>query len=543
MSSVPLSGSERAAQREKALIELGRGDVTSAYQLFKSVVDVDTEDSIAWLGLGECLEKMSSMKSAMHAYGQARRVDPNSYLAAHGLGRMLIALGHFKTAVNVLKDSVAHSPGSEAAWCDLGTALTNLKQYSDAEHSFQKAISLNPKYALSYLNLGTNFRERGAPEDAIGNYRKSLSLDPDSVHAATSLAATLSDVGDMDTAIEVVDQYLEHHPNDIEAHQNKALFLLRGGKLGAGFEEYEWRLRPSRFGIPIRPFQYPTWRGDKLKNRSLLIWLEQGIGDEILSLSIWNSFLHSDEGHRCIIESDLRLTDLIKRSFPFVTVVDRQTPPDYKTEKANLTCPAWSGARFLGVPPIYTSDKRHYLVADSAASSALRKKYERLAQGKAIVGLSWSSDARKGHLKTPPISSWDILMQDEDCFFVSLQHAPSEDDVTHLSEMSGGRFHIDTPAEAPVSFDDHASEISALDAIITISNSTAHLAGALGTPVATVVPSGYGGFWYWFRGRSDSPWYPSMRICRQPGPGVWPPAISSAHVWLKEILQTAQHLS
>ncbi|NKB43848.1 MAG: tetratricopeptide repeat protein [Alphaproteobacteria bacterium] len=533
MSVESIPNDELTAQREKALVELGNGNVEAAHQIFKLVVRANSEDSTAWIGLGECLEQMSNPMGAKSAYNQARRVNPESFLAAHGLGRSLIMLDRPQMAVAALKDAIALDPNSEATWCDLGTAYKNLQRYPDAEDSFHNALSLNPNFSLAHLNLGNCFREQGDLKKAIAHFEKALSLDPSSIHAVTNLAATVSDTGETDAAITVIDKHLKSHPDNVECHQNKALILLRAANLSDGFEEYEWRFQPSRFGVPVRPFPRPKWRGEPLEDRSLLIWLEQGIGDEILSLSIWKTLLNSEDGRRCIVECDPRLQDLLKRSFPLVTVVDRQTPPAARTKESDLTCAAWSGARFLDTTPAYSPDKHGYLVADRAAALALRKKYEGLAQGRTIVGLSWSSAARKGRLKTPPIASWDALLQDEDYFFVNLQHAPSEDDLAHLQDKSRGRFYVDKPPQASTNLDNHAAELSAVDAVVTISNSTAHLAGALGVAVATAVPSGYGGFWYWFRDRTDSPWYPSMRICRQTSPENWQSAISSAHEWLK----------
>ncbi|MDG2244655.1 MAG: tetratricopeptide repeat protein [Rhodospirillaceae bacterium] len=522
-----------AERRTLALGEFSKGNAASAQRLLEKILRSHPDDPETWVALGQCKENLGRHQDAVTAYQHAWKFNSKDARTAYHLGRLLIQLTRYSEAATILTAGVTLNPASEAMWCDLGTAQTSLRLFSDAENSYRHAAALNPRYTLAILNLGSCLREQARPEEAIACFKQALTLDSGSTEAVTRLATTLSDIGQIDIALDVLNQFLKARPGSVECHQNKALILLRAGRLGAGFEEYEWRLYPSPVSVTARPFPMPRWQGDSLKDRKLLIWLEQGLGDEILSLRQWNSFLNSSEGNQCIVECDRRLVEIIERSFPSVTVVARQTPAAQATKTADVTCPAWSAPHLLGAAATCANASKSYLTSDSAKKSAFRTKYRELARGRKVIGLSWSSKAQKGDLKTPQINDWDPIVGDQDYFFVSLQHAFSDDDVARLSAISEGRFYVDQSVDTTINFDDHAAQVSSLDATVTISNSTAHLAGALGVNVATLIPSGYGGFWYWFRDRLDSPWYSSMRVCRQNNAGHWPSAVADAHNWLK----------
>jgi tetratricopeptide (TPR) repeat protein len=533
MTKDPSTDTKVSVDLSEAWRALNTGDTSSARKIFEKAVHGDPSDPESWTGLGVCLERTLNYEAAANSYQRALTLEPNIFAAAHGLGRLLIHTDQSDKAISVLLKATDINPGSEAAWCDLGAAQLGLNQLSSAEESFLHALALNPNYVTAAVNLGACLRDQGKTNDAILAFQKALDIDPNFSPAVIRLAVALSDLGSVEESLNVLDQFLKIHPNDIACHQNKALILLRSGNFTDGFHEYEWRLYPTPLGVQMRPFSLPRWQGDDLESRKLLIWLEQGVGDEILSLSLWHQSLSEANQNQYIVECDPRLAPLIQRSYPTLQVVARQDPPAIETKTADLVCPAWSGARFLGAGLPHFSGADGYLSSDPITTATLRSKYEQLAQGRAVVGLSWSSGARSGNLKTPALENWGPLLANDSYFFVSLQHAPSTIDLITLSELSGREIYVDPDIDTTADLDGSAAQLAALDAAVTISNSTAHLAGALGVPVATIVPSGYGGFWYWLRNRTDSPWYPSMRVCRQKTPGHWPSAIAEACAWLE----------
>lgn len=523
------------SQLVNARQKLKAGKFIEAHHDFKGVIHVSPEEPRAWEGLGQSLERLGKPNEAVDAYARSTFLDPKNYMSTLHLGNLLIELNENEKAIAILSKAVDLNPSSAPALSNLATAYMNLRRFSDATINLHRALAYTPKSIPALLNLGTCMRENGKPELAVQIFENALSIDPDSLDAATRLGSTLSDLNKTDAAIEVLDQFIERHPQGAECHQIKALVLLRAGRLDDGLREYEWRHYPTKLGVPARPFAAPRWNGDDINDRTLLIWMEQGIGDELLSLSALHPHLSTPDKHAIMIECDSRICGLVRRSFQSVHIIPRQNPPSDETKFADISCPAWTAVRYLQADTNVPTEPRGYLQADSVTTSLLRSRYEQLAGGRKIIGLSWSSNSRTGKLKTPPPENWSRLLLDDRYFFISLQYSASADDASTLSNFSAGRFICDESVDTTNDLDQSAAQIAAMDAVITISNSTAHMAGALGVPVATVVPSGYGGFWYWFRERADSPWYPSMRICRQNTPGDWTHAIQEATDWLEQL--------
>lgn len=507
------------------------GKYSEARRKFDAALKENSDSARAWAGFGAANFRLKEFVTARTALRKSLLRDQGNWRVIHDYGRACLQLEEIEDAVQALTQAVTINPGAEAAWCDLGTAQMAIGAFADAEYSFRYAISINKKFAVAYHNLANCIRERGEIDDAIRGYRRALDADPDFSAAAIAYASTLSDAGRVQEALEVLNIFLARHPSDAQCHQHKGLILLRAGKLGEGFKEYEWRLTPTPDGVPVRPFSQPQWRRDQGSGKDILVWLEQGVGDEILSLHMLKDVIA--ETGPCMVECDPRLASIVTRSFKNITVIPRSDPPDPLTKTASAMLPIWSCGS------LYRSDlssfPHHdgYLLADRERTSSLRQKYATLAKGRKIVGVSWSSGGTRGRAKTPPLDVWHPLLEQDDVFFVSLQYAAANSDIETLATLSGRPIHLDQDVDQVNNIDAAAAQIAAMDATVTVSNTTAHLAGALGQPVATLLPSGFGGFWYWFRERTDSPWYPSMTLCRQSEPGNWETAMSRAVEWLR----------
>jgi tetratricopeptide (TPR) repeat protein len=524
-----------ARQLINARQKLKDGKFVEAYHGFKEVIHAHQDEPRAWEGLGHSLEKLGKLNEAVDAYTRSIFLDPKNYIATLHLGNLLIELNENEKAIVILSKAADLNPSSASTLSNLATAYMNLRRFSDAAINLHRALAHNPKSIPTLLNLGTCMRENGKPDLAAQIFENALSIAPDSLEAVTRLGSTLSDLNKTDAALEVLDTYIETHPQDAECHQVKALVLLRAGRLDDGLRKYEWRHYPTRLGVSARPFTSPRWNGEDISGKTLLIWTEQGIGDELLSLSALRQHLSTPRSHQIMVECDSRICGLVRRSFPSVRVTPRQNPPSDEIKLADISCPAWTAVRHLLPDTGISTEPNDYLQTDSATTSSLRSRYEQHADGRKIIGVSWSSSARAGSLKTPPLENWARLLADDSYIFVSLQYSASADELSALANFSDGRFIFDAAIDATNDLDQSAAQIAAMDAVVTISNSTAHMAGALGVPVATVVPSGYGGFWYWFREREDNPWYPSMRICRQNTPGDWTHGIQEAIDWLEQL--------
>jgi len=527
--------------RQHASQELKLGHVNVALDMFHQILKLNDRDAIAWSGAAECYEALSDFELAIQGYKNACAIATTDFQPLHRLGRLFIKLSKPSLAIPVLTNALQLNDVVDAVWCDLGQAQMVVNDYVSAKNSFNSSVAINSKNVSALTSLGECYRELGEPQKARLQFEIALSTQPDFWPAINALAISLSDLDKAKEALYILDSFIDVNPGHVQAHQNKALILLRNSQIKQGFQEYEWRLHPSSFSVPTRPFPFKRWDGNNIKSNKTLIWLEQGLGDEILSLSTWRSHLGKTTSNQFYIECDQRLQNLIQRSFPQVKVYPRTNPPSNDLRKMDFVCPSWSGVHIANID-IEHRENSQFLRSCPKKTASLRQKYKKLARGRTIVGLSWSSGGQKRVHKNPQLQCWAPLLKRENCYFVSTQYSGSESDLIALNKISGAEIYQDKSIDLTNDIDDAASQLAALDIAVTVSNTTAHLAGALGVPVATLIPSGHGGFWYWFRKRSDSPWYPSMHIFRQTKGGKWTPAIANISNWINEMSSAPSYL-
>ena len=513
--------------------ELAHGNAQEACRLFEMALNKQEDEITAWMGLGYSLEILGDFHKSALAFKTVISIDSKSFQGLHGLGRCYIRTDQPELSIETLGKAINLNPSSASAWCDLGLAEMTIENFSAAEKSLNQAISLDPKFSFAMHHLGDCYKKQNNLEKAIYFLKKALNINPNLSSTIASLASALSDMNQSLEAHIVLDKYLKMHPEDVECNQNKALILLRDGKLIEGLKQYEWRFYPTAQSVPVRPITKPRWRGEKLKGKSIFIWLEQGIGDEVLSLRLIEYYL--EQCDNCIVECDERLVPLVSRAYPEITVCKRTNPPDQIFKSSDFSCPVWSGAIHLSKYLKHFQNanfKTSYLSAEIKDTNLFKKKYRKLAGKRAIVGLSWASGGKAGKIKTPPLEEWKNLLSRKDIFFVSVQYSPAQEDIDFLEKISGNTIFLDKNVNATKDLDLLASQLSALDATVSVSNSTAHLCGALGLPIANVIPFGRGGFWYWFREKDKSPWYPSMKIFRQEQSNDWESAINKSIEWV-----------
>jgi hypothetical protein len=265
----------------------------------------------------------------------------------------------------------------------------------------------------------------------------------------------------------------------------------------------------------LRAYPQPAWTGEKLASGSLLLWGEQGVGDEIMFAGLVPDALRT--GNHCILDCEPRLNPLFTRSFPGVQVVSGCGPglrPELEIA-AQLPTGSLPGL-FRKSSAEFAATKSPYLVADPAEREQFRGRY---ADGRRLIGLAWQTNNRKtARFRSISLSRFAPLFALPDTRWVSLQygrHGKLENQI----QAASAPLLFDHTVDQLKNIDAFAAQVAALDLVITIDNSTAHLAGALGVPVWVMLP--FAPDWRWLLEREDSPWYPAVRLFRQPQPGDW----------------------
>ncbi|MBI0534039.1 tetratricopeptide repeat protein [Roseomonas sp. KE2513] len=455
----------RALNRpEEALASFDR-----AIALAPQLADPLANRTAALCDLGRHEEALESAEGALsladNAAGHRNRAEVLTRLARHAEAEAEDRL-------------VLHAdPASGQAWNGRGIALTELGRFEEAMSCFDRAAELHPGNRSIPFNRGNAFRGLGRHEDAIALYREALAVDPDYA----------------------------------DAHWNTALSALALGRLEEGFRGYEWRWQ--RKGCrPHRHAASPLWAGNAMEGRTLLLHAEQGLGDTIQMARYIP--LAAKRGARVVLEAQRALHPLLS-DLPGIAALigaDEEAPP-HDAQCPLLSLPLAFGTRLDSIPaPI------PYLRADPARAAA----WARDLPGEAFrLGIACSGNpehAGDRHRSVPLALFAPLLRPGVEAFLVQTQVRPS--DEPFLASTPG----LTDLRPRLTSFAETAAVLMAMDAVVCVDTSVAHLAGALGRPVHLLLPSLPD--WRWLLDRVDTPWYPSLRLHRRARSERWEDVIA-----------------
>ncbi len=514
---------EALKNRADVLKALGRYD--EALVFYGKALDINSRFAEAYNNRGILLQALGRFADALESFDRAVALKPGNAEALNNRGDALRMLLRHEEALASYKQALAVNPALVEALVNAGGTLRVLYRYEEALASYDKALAIAPQHTKALNNRGAILRDTLRHGEALESFDKALALKPDYIEALVNRGTALHELGREDDAIQSFDKALALEPSHAEAHWNKALALLTQGDLAAGWREYEWRWKCRDFKFPPRGFSQPQWQGGDLRGGTLLVWGEQGVGDEVLYSSMVGDLV--DRGISVMWESDPRLVPLVRRSYPGARAIGRVTPPDPATRdpliRAQIST-ASLGQHLRRDAGDFPTNRRGYLKADDARAQAYRKQL--LGADKTrLIGVSWiSKNPDFGAHKTSRLEDWAPIWQAAGgaSRFIDLQYgdtaverAAANLDLTHLNDLD--LFN---------DIDGLAALIAACDLVITVSNTTAHLAGALGIPVWVMVPGGNGKLWYWGAERAGapqtrSPWYPSAAIFKQTVLNAW----------------------
>ena len=258
------------------------------------------------------------------------------------------------------------------------------------------------------------------------------------------------------------------------------------------------------------------WEGSDLKDKSILVWAEQGVGDQIMFASMLHDLSHMEAN--IITDCDIRLIPLFKRAFPKIQIFPRDNPPVQQLLDTNIDyqIPIGSLGRWLrSTTKNFKVKNQSYLQACPEKSAKLKKKYKKLAGNKPLIGISWKSRNQNfGEAKSTPLKFWIPILSRQDCFFINLQYGNVKQEIEeHISNKSDISLYLDNDIDPLENLDDFAAQVAALDLVISTSNATVHMAGALGKTVWNLLR--YMPSWRWMLNKRDTLWYPSMKLFRQ----------------------------
>ncbi len=510
-----------------AIVLMERSRYPEAIETLNRAIALNPDHADSFYQLGNAFKTLKDSERATQAYTRVLELNPKHAEACNNLGTLLSGQKLYAEAVGFFERAIAAQPDYLVAYNNIGVSLAALDLLDEAEKFYNYVLRLQPDCAETWNNLGIVFRLRGKFAESKKYFQKALSFRPSYAEACNNLGNALKDCGELDEAILFYRKALQLK-NTPDQHHNLALALLAAGQMQEGWREYEWRSGTHQLAAGARGFTQPQWQGEAAEGKTLLLHAEQGFGDTIQFCRY--AALVAGRGLRVILEVQPPLAKLMKSLAGVDAVIARGQPlPDF-----DLHCP------LLSLPFIFDTVLETipadipYLAGDNAAVAIWRDRLSQHADA-LKVGLVW---AGKPQRHTPDLAATDRrrsmppeylapLADVSGVKLFSLQKAgpvapPALGLIDHMNECHD--------------FADTAALIANLDLVISVDTAVAHLAAAMGKPVWLV--NRFDTCWRWLRNRDDSPWYPNLRIFRQPQPGDWESVIAEVCDALSEKVKT-----
>jgi tetratricopeptide (TPR) repeat protein len=455
--------------------------------------------------MGMLLAREGKPEEARASYQRALALNPDSFEALNNLGNLFCSGGRLDDARACYERAIALQPDLAEPHNNLGVVFRDLRRFDEARECHERALALKPDYADAHNNLGIVLRDQGKMDESVACHERALALTPDNSEAYNNLGNTRRSQGKLGDSLRSYAQALTLNPDNVEAKWNRSLVELLSGDFTAGWRDYEIRTRRKKNAT--RTFPQPIWRGESLNGARILLHAEQGLGDTLQFLRYVP--MVQAAGGTVILDVPRSLLRLAAELPDIETfVVTGEPAPPFEWHSPLMSLPLALGTSIDSIPA-----QVPYLSVPAEA----KRKAERLEwpdQG-LRVGLVWSGNPLfpEDRLRSIPLSGFEPSLRLGGAHFFSLQMGPA---ASQLAEVDAGVIDLQG---AIGDMADTAALIAKLDMVITVDTAVAHLSGALGKRTWVLLP--FAPDWRWLIGRDDSPWYPTMRLFRQPNFGDW----------------------
>lgn len=505
------------------------GDVQRAETCYLQALVLDPANSQAHFNLAELYQSLGRIDEALAHYGETVRLVPTAADAWFNLGVLHYTHKNFPAAEMAYRQFLALRPGSVEAHYNLGAVLHDQNKLDEAKAEYLRALALKSDLFDAHRGIGNILMHERDYAAAVDRYRQALVLKPDDAELKNNLGVVLQKLNRLDEALACFREALQCLPEHINAHFNLALVLLLKGNFVEGWAEYEWRRRIK--GRTLDILEQSEWDGASFAGKTILIRAEQGFGDTFQFIRYVS--LVKACGGRVIFECQAGLQRLL-RSVEGIDEITQKTATGKVLGQFDTYIP------LLSLPRVFHTDldsvpaQVPYLEPEPWLAERWRA---RLAADRNLkIGFVWAGrptheDDRN---RSAVLSDFLKLAHAAGIRLYSLQKGSP---VDALASVPPGAAVTNLDAELE-DFADTAAAIASLDLVISVDTSVAHLAGALGKPVWVLLP--YAPDWRWLMEREDSPWYPTMRLFRQPQSGNWDAVFEQVSAALAEMV-SARH--
>lgn len=432
--------------------------------------------------------------------------------------------GDLEAAEACYREALRRAPNHPDALVYLGIALFDKRQFQASVEAYEQALHGRPQFPIAWNNLGNSHRMLGQVEQAEACFAEALRQQPDYLSALKNRGTLWIWTGQIERGLRWYEQGLQVDPGDAELHRNLGVIHLLLGNYDVGWQEYRWRWRMPGM---VRPkVAAPQWQGQPLAGRTILIYPEQGLGDTIHFARVASAL--RDRGARVMLQCSRRMLPLFT-SLPGVDqlVLDTATPPavDFHASMIEVVDVLYSQTRQMPWGAELWKQGRGYLTVSHPLIEYWKRWLDEKAPGKRI-GINWQGNPQHHAdiYRSIPLEVLRPLSQLSGMELISLQFGFGTEqlhDCDFAHRIVRLPDDVDTDGGA---FTDTTAILRHLDGVITTDTAIAHLAGAVGTPVAMLV--GRVPDWRWGMEGESTPWYPSVTLYRQQQLGCWQEAMA-----------------
>jgi Tfp pilus assembly protein PilF len=459
-----------------------------------------------WIRDADALREAGDPSAVAEVLRKVLQADPEHAETLHRLGQIEAQLGHDDEADGLLRRAISLDDSRPVSRYVLGCLLQSAGMLEPAAESYRRAIALAPAYAPAHVNLGVICQQRGEADQALVHFRAATAAAHENPDAWCNLGFALERRGELAQARAAYDRALEIDPGNVAARFDRSMVLLALGEYEAGWRDYEYRWEAT--GYPRPRYPQSEWDGSRLAGETVLLYTEQGYGDAVQFVRY--ATLAAGRGARVVLRCARELHALLGT----VAGVSRVIAPEE-------TVPFDLHASLLSLPRLFRTTRESvsattpYIHPDPERMPAWRERIGP-ADGSMKVGLVWASQSQMPNAATKSMRLRDLapLREVAGVRFYSLQLGDAGKEAPSSSPFPV----VDFTAEIR-DFADTAAIIASLDLVISVDTAVAHVGGALGAPVWTMLQ--YAPDWRWYPNAPTTRWYPEMRLYRQREPGDW----------------------
>jgi tetratricopeptide (TPR) repeat protein len=475
----------------------------------------------AHYNLGNVYACLGADGDALKCFQYAVAIRPSYSDALSNIAHILRHRGEAELALAYLERAVKSPSPAAEAFSNLCAAYTDANRFNDALRAGKAAIEFQPNNGIAHYNLGNALTATEDIEAASDSFRRAVKLLPNYADAWSNLGASLLDLGDPEEAITAFDKAISLEERLPDANWNRALALLTLGRFREGWDAYEWRWKAVPW-LDRHSFEQPQWDGEPLNGRTLLLHTEQGYGDTLLFLRYIEQLRDADGVLRLACQPALKR--LLSMVADFKDVVGYGEPlGDF-----DLQLPIMSLPKVLGIETAACEDGViPYLFAPPCEVPRI------LEETLPKIALVWRASRvnPRGLFRSCALEDLAPILTCKEAQFYSVQMDAEDGEKKLLDEW--GVVDLSNEIE---DFADTAAAIDQMDLVISVDTVLAHVGGALGIPVWTLLVRAAD--WRWFLDPHSSPWYPAMRLFRQSNRDEWNGPVNAVVGELPKFLDT-----